>query len=73
MGKALLLAAEEDSWVLGRRGIVAWGLVIPIWMPSFLLKKQGYKAADRIAPSFEKVRDLIGKQVRKLPSAGGAG
>jgi hypothetical protein len=42
------------------------GTGVSIWMRASWLTKQGYKAGDRTTPSFEKVRDLIGKRVRKL-------
>ena len=47
MGKALLLAAEDDARSLGAKGVVAWGLVLPFWMRAGWFKKHGYKVADR--------------------------
>jgi len=47
MGKALLRAAEEDSRALGRKGIAAWGVVLPFFMRASWFKKQGYKPLDR--------------------------
>lgn len=42
MGKALLKAAEEDVKALGKKGIVAWGTSLPVWMKASWYKKQGY-------------------------------
>lgn len=48
MGKALLRAAEEeDARSLGSRGMVAWGLWIPVWMKASWFKRQGYTKVDR--------------------------
>ena len=47
MGKALIKAAEEDAKELGVKGIVAWGLGIPVWMKASWFKKQGYKKIDK--------------------------
>ncbi|MBN1976871.1 MAG: GNAT family N-acetyltransferase [Anaerolineae bacterium] len=47
-GRALLQAAEEDVQVLGAKGMVAWGLAFPHWMPAAWYEKQGYVEADRI-------------------------
>lgn len=47
MGKAMLLAAEEDARELGSKGIVAWGIPLPVWMKASWFKKQGYKPVDR--------------------------
>ena len=47
MGKALLLAAEQDSREQGKKGIAAWGVVLPFWMRASWFKKHGYKPADR--------------------------
>ncbi|MDZ4181660.1 MAG: hypothetical protein U1B83_02195, partial [Candidatus Cloacimonadaceae bacterium] len=46
MGKALLAAAEKDAEDLGAKGIIAWGLKIPVWMKAAWFRKQGYKAVD---------------------------
>ncbi len=46
MGKALLAAAEEDARELGAKGMIAWGLRIPVWMKAAWFRKQGYKSAD---------------------------
>ena len=47
MGKALLRAAEEDARRLGSKGMVAWGLWIPVWMKASWYKRQGYRKVDR--------------------------
>jgi len=47
MGKALLKAAEEDVKKLGAKGIVAWGLSIPVWMKASWYKKHGFVAVDK--------------------------
>ncbi len=48
MGRALLAAAEEDVRALGAKGLVAWGLGIPVWMRASWFKKRGYVKADRV-------------------------
>jgi GNAT superfamily N-acetyltransferase len=47
MGKALIKAAEEDCRRLGTKGLVAWGLVIPVFMRASWYKRQGYKIIDK--------------------------
>ncbi len=47
LGKALLLAAEEDVKALGGKGLAAWGLILPIWMKASWFKKHGYRTVDR--------------------------
>jgi GNAT superfamily N-acetyltransferase len=47
MGKALLKAAEEDSRQLGAKGLVTWGLIIPVFMQSSWFKRHGYKVVDK--------------------------
>ena len=47
MGKALLMAAEEDARQLGTNGLVTWGLMIPVFMRASWFKKQGYRVADK--------------------------
>ena len=49
MGKALLQAAEEDAKALGAKGMVAWGLAIPVFMRASWFKKQGYRKADSMS------------------------
>jgi len=47
MGRALLQAAEEDAKKLGKKGIVAWGLSIPVFMRASWYRKNGYRKADK--------------------------
>ncbi|MFC2121510.1 GNAT family N-acetyltransferase [Bacteroidota bacterium] len=47
MGKALLDAAEKDVKEIGAKGMVAWGMALPIWMKAAWYKKQGYKKVDK--------------------------
>ncbi len=47
MGQALLVAAEEDAKSLGAKGIVAWGLMIPVFMRASWFKRHGYRTTDR--------------------------
>ena len=47
MGKALLKAAEDDARQLGAKGMVAWGLSIPVWMRASWYRKQGYEKVDK--------------------------
>jgi len=56
MGKALLQATEEDARALGAKGIAAWGLSEPFWMPSAFYKKFGYKVTDKIG-----IQELVWK------------
>lgn len=48
MGQALLRAAEEDVRGLGARGLVVWGLIIPVFMRASWFKGQGYIKVDRM-------------------------
>ncbi|MFC2161248.1 GNAT family N-acetyltransferase [Acidobacteriota bacterium] len=48
MGKALLKAAEEDVQKRGAKGLVAWGLSIPVWMKASWYKKKGYQKVDKL-------------------------
>jgi len=48
MGKALLQAAEEDAKKKGAKGMVAWGMSIPVFMRASWFKKHGYKPADKM-------------------------
>ena len=48
MGKALLRAAEEDVKRMGKKGIVAWGLPIPIFMRASWFRKHGFKKVDKL-------------------------
>jgi len=47
MGRALLKAAEEDAVRADKKGIAAWGLVLPFWMKASWYRKMGYRKADR--------------------------
>ncbi|MBN2611540.1 MAG: GNAT family N-acetyltransferase [Bacteroidales bacterium] len=47
MGKMLLKAAEEDAKSLGAKGLVAWGLSIPVFMRASWFRKQGYVKVDK--------------------------
>ncbi len=47
MGKALLEAAVEDSRSRGKKGIVAWGLIIPVFMRASWFKKHGFRNVAR--------------------------
>jgi len=47
MGKALLSAAETDVKNLGSKGMVAWGLSLPMWMKASWFRKQGYTKVDK--------------------------
>lgn len=47
MGKALLKAAEDDVKSMGKKGIVAWGTSLPVWMKATWYKKQGYEPVDK--------------------------
>ncbi len=47
MGKAMLQAAVEDAQLLGSKGIVAWGLSIPVWMKASWYKKHGFIPVDK--------------------------
>ncbi len=50
MGKALLAAAEEDAKSLGAKGMVAWGMSLPVWMKASWFKRQGYTRVDKVGP-----------------------
>lgn len=47
MGAALLDAAEADARELGAKGIVAWGLLIPVFMRASWFRKHGFRTVDR--------------------------
>lgn len=47
MGSGLLEAAEEDARGLGAKGIVAWGLALPLFMRASWFKRHGYIEVDR--------------------------
>lgn len=47
IGKLLVKAAEEDVRSKGAKGLVAWGLSIPVFMRASWFKKQGYVKIDK--------------------------
>ncbi|MDP4224172.1 MAG: GNAT family N-acetyltransferase [Bacteroidota bacterium] len=47
MGKALLKAAEDEVRQLGAKGLVTWGVMIPVFMRASWFKKHGYKVVDK--------------------------
>ncbi len=48
MGSALLRAAEEDVAAIGGKGIVAWGMSLPVFMKAAWFRRHGYRRVDRI-------------------------
>jgi hypothetical protein len=46
MGKALLRAAEEDAQERGAKGLVVWGVSLPVFMRASWFRKQGYVQVD---------------------------
>ena len=46
MGKALLRAAEQDAQQRGAKGLVAWGVSLPVFMRASWFRKQGYSQVD---------------------------
>ena len=47
MGNALLKAAEEDTRQLGVKGLVTWGLMVPVFMRASWFRRHGYKTVDK--------------------------
>jgi GNAT superfamily N-acetyltransferase len=47
MGKALLAAAEQDTRAQGKKGLVAWGVSLPVFMKASWFKRRGYRPVDR--------------------------
>ncbi len=47
IGTALLQAAEEDTKEQGGKGLVTWGLLLPVFMRAGWFKKHGYRKVDR--------------------------
>jgi GNAT superfamily N-acetyltransferase len=48
MGQALLRAAEEDVRARGAKGLVTWGLSLPVFMRASWFKKRGYRPVDKM-------------------------
>jgi GNAT superfamily N-acetyltransferase len=48
IGRELLRAAEEDAAARGGKGMVAWGMSLPVFMRAAWFRKQGYRRVDRI-------------------------
>jgi len=48
MGKALIQAAEADAKELGAKGMVAWGMAIPVFMKASWFRKRGYTTVDKM-------------------------
>jgi GNAT superfamily N-acetyltransferase len=74
MGKALLRAAEEDAKERGAKGMVAWGMAIPVFMRASWFKKHGYKPADKVGmqvllwkPFHEDARPPRWNRLKKAP------
>ena len=64
IGQALLQAAEQDAQALGARGMAAWGLAFPHWMPAAWYQKHGYVEVDR-----REVDVLVWKPFSKVAAA----
>jgi len=47
MGVSLLKTAEDDVKKMGKKGLVVWGLSIPVFMRANWFKKHGYIAVDK--------------------------
>ena len=47
IGKALLSAAEDDVKKRNAKGLVAWGVPLPVFMKASWFKKQGYVQVDK--------------------------
>ena len=47
MGKALLQAAENDARALGVKGLVTWGVSLPLFMRASWFRKRGYAKVDK--------------------------
>ena len=47
IGKALIQAAEIDVKKRGSKGLVAWGVSLPVFMKALWFKKQGYAKVDK--------------------------
>lgn len=49
MGSALLKAAEEDVRSLGAKGLVVWGMPLPVFMRASWFRRHGYVKADSMS------------------------
>lgn len=74
MGKALLEAAEADMKQKGAKGIAAWGLSEPFWMPSAFYKHFSYEVVDKIGihelvwkPLIENIEPPKWRKTKKKP------
>lgn len=47
IGKTLIHAAEDDVKKRGAKGLVAWGVPLPVFMKASWFKKQGYVKVDK--------------------------
>jgi len=47
IGKALIVAAEDNVIKRGAKGMVAWGLPLPVFMRASWFRKQGYIQVDK--------------------------
>lgn len=47
VGTALLQAAENDAKKIQTKGLVVWGLLLPVFMRAGWFKKKGYRKVDR--------------------------
>ncbi len=46
LGTALLQAAEEDARARGAKGMVAWGMTLPVFIRASWFRKHGYRKTD---------------------------
>lgn len=60
MGVALLKEAERDAQKAGMKGIAAWGLTQPWWMPAAFFEKYGFEQAD-----LDEMKKLVWKPFTK--------
>ncbi len=47
IGKALLRAVEDDVQQRGFKGLVAWGVALPVFMRASWFRRQGFKKIDK--------------------------
>ncbi len=60
IGKRLIKAAEEDVKSKGAKGLVAWGLSIPVFMRASWFKKQGYSNVKSFLKGEECIKKVLG-------------